>query len=61
MLVRRYSRCTVQSYPRWIKRYILFHGKVRPERAVDREMSVSPPAVVFKGATIAWSPRYPSA
>jgi len=53
MLVRRYSRCTVQSYPRWIKRYILFHGKVRPERAVDREMSVSPPAVVFKGATIA--------
>ncbi|WP_297186413.1 phage integrase N-terminal SAM-like domain-containing protein [uncultured Porticoccus sp.] len=43
MLVRRYSRRTVESYPRWIKRYILFHGKVRPERAVDRGVSVSPP------------------
>jgi hypothetical protein len=43
MLVRRYSRRTVESYLHWIKRYILFHGKVRPERAVDGGVSVSPP------------------
>tara|TARA_R110002124_G_C8879078_1_gene508300 strand:- start:190 stop:1152 length:963 start_codon:yes stop_codon:yes gene_type:complete len=60
MLVRRYSRRTVQSYLHWIKRYILFHGKAHPERlseshveqflthlAVDRHVSASTQAIVL--------------
>ena len=35
MLVRRYSRRTVESYLHWIKRYIVFHGKQHPEK-LDR-------------------------
>ena len=60
MLVRRYSRRTVESYLHWIKRYILFHGKAHPERlseahveqflthlAVERCVSAATQAIVL--------------
>ena len=35
MLVRRYSRRTIESYVYWIRYFIVFHGKKHPEQLTE--------------------------
>jgi integron integrase len=37
--VRHYSRRTEEAYVHWIRRYIVFHGKVHPERLAAADLS----------------------
>jgi len=60
MLVRRYSRRTVDTYLRWIKYFIVFHNKQHPEKlgsadvesfltflAVERDVSAATQAIAL--------------
>jgi len=68
MLVRRYSRRTIDSYLHWIKRYILFHGKRHPAElaephveqfltylAVNRRVSAATQAIVLNALVFLYS------
>lgn len=39
MIARRYSKRTIHSYRYWIKAYIIFHGKKRPEDLGEKQVS----------------------
>lgn len=39
MLTCRYSKRTISSYCYWIKTYIIFNGKKRPEELGENEVS----------------------
>jgi hypothetical protein len=51
--VRHYSLRTEEAYLAWIRRYILFHGKRRPNQLAEKDVSTFLSSLAVEGRVAA--------